>query len=637
MIDNLINAFKNNDEKMLKDIIMDKSNKEEIGKYLFDFAKANNKLLINGKDKFPDLIKYLDKNGFELDYETDYGNNILMAAVYHNNVKLVKAILESDSFDPSYIVLIGDRVFYDETDEKNETSSALKYALVNNNEEIIDLIFEHLEANISEQDFFLDLALDYIDEEDKYDGIEDELADLTFSAITTAIMYSSVDVVERILSFDDFKLTIYDEMFIDRLDWNTVTDADKKKDLLIEKLGYDFNIYNSALIKNKNCNTILDKTVTLDDIKKRLKNYTKTVLDDDFANLITYQVNSDFVDTYDLVLKSLLFMIAVDLNPSKAEQYKEIINNYSGYSTTFVNICYSFIEKEHDLDFIKEQILPMIDPILKVLMINQSVNFKNYTKPELVSILTDWKNLIAKEKDSKILDEIKTIISNIEFDESLVPEDTEIESESGNNVMFENVSDGIPLEISAVGLSQYRQEYYNAPPSYYSYVGADIVNKNKDYIAENVRVTTTFYDDGMIIDKYEDVIGIIQNDSVFHYGIEYRVDEKYDKYTVRVNSCNFVKNVDNIDYASLFEISNLKYRVDSIEGETKVSCTIRSKFPNYLRKLVVYIQFLKNNKIVAGNYMVQYDLEAFGEYDIVDKIDMAIDCDKVICSIVPEA
>ena len=106
---------------------------------------------------------------------------------------------------------------------------------------------------------------------------------------------------------------------------------------------------------------------------------------------------------------------------------------------------------------------------------------------------------------------------------------------------------------------------------------------------------------------------------------------------MRINGCDFTKNVNNIDYTSYFRIENLKYRVDNIESETKVSCTVTSQFPNYLRKLVVYVQFLKNKKIVAGNYMVQYDLESYGQYDLIDKFDMAIDCDEVICSIVPIA
>ena len=51
----------------------------------------------------------------------------------------------------------------------------------------------------------------------------------------------------------------------------------------------------------------------------------------------------------------------------------------------------------------------------------------------------------------------------------------------------------------------------------------------------------------------------------------------------------------------------------------------------------MFDEFLKNKKIVAGNYMVQYDLESYGQYDLIDKFDMAIDCDEVICSIVPIA
>ena len=634
----LLNAFKENNENAIKELLSNEEKVKEIGKYLFEMTKDNKKLLINGKDKLPDLIKFLDSCGYEFEYETDHGNNILVGAVYHNNTKVVKALVEADNFNPYYITANGDNPFYNEEEDSDDFSSALKYAIVNNNEEIIDLIFNQYTGDISEEDFYTDYVEKYVDEVDKYDGFEDDFYDLSFSAFTAAVMFSSVEVVERIISFDKFKLKVYDKLVIDKIDYSTVLDGAAKRKLIEDKLGYEFKFYNSAIIKNKNSEVTGEKMVTLDDIFKRLKQYNSNVLDDEFLTAVEYQVTEDFGDTYDVLIKALLFLIAIELKPESADNFRYRINSFNDkYSMTFTNVANSFIEKEYDFNFIKQQFIPMIDPIFKILMVNQKVNFKTYTQKELIDILSDWKKLISTNAESKILEEIKENLLAIEYDESIFNNVEEETEETNNNVMFESVSNGIPLEVSSIGLSQYRQEYYNAPPRYYSYVGADIVNKNKDLIADGVRITVTFYQDGMIIDKFDDTIGIIQNDSTFHYGSEFRVDEPYDNYSVRITGCSFAKNVDNMDFGSFMQVKNLNYRVDRIEEETKVSCTLKSMFPNYVRRVYVYVQFLKNKKIVGGNYLVQYDVEAYSEYDLLDKFDMAIDCDEIVYSTILEA
>ena len=65
-------------------------------------------------------------------------------------------------------------------------------------------------------------------------------------------MFSSVEVVERILSFDKFKLKVYDKLVIDKIDYSTVLDGAAKRKLIEDKLGYEFKFYNSEIIKNKN-------------------------------------------------------------------------------------------------------------------------------------------------------------------------------------------------------------------------------------------------------------------------------------------------------------------------------------------------------------------------------------------------
>lgn len=78
MEEKIISLFKENDIESIKDLLKDKSSSDEIGKYLFEMTRDNKKLLINGKDKLADFIKFLDKCGYEFAYETDYGNNLLM-------------------------------------------------------------------------------------------------------------------------------------------------------------------------------------------------------------------------------------------------------------------------------------------------------------------------------------------------------------------------------------------------------------------------------------------------------------------------------------------------------------------------------------------------------------------------------
>ncbi len=642
--------FENNELEEAKKVV------EEKGAY--DLAKLieepiyQNVLYNKETDRMAKFITFLGKIGINPGlYSTKNYNNILSTALYRKNKTVAKAFLESESnkIEKIFDLSTGGSRKPDDEDGEELYECLLKYVVDYNDVDFLkyylDLVTKAREEELNSDDETINVDVDmsmlyefnsvrtiYSDLEDLYS--EDELFDEpVLTALTEAILFCSSEIVKTILEYPYFEINYNDNLIIPYIDWSSVEEADTKKQLLKDH-DYKFSNYTRSAFKGNKVKKLGEKEeVTLDSLKREIKDYVSIVFPDDTMSQFKsmgLEVDS-CMHSFNTIVNYCSFLIAVE--KGKEKELSSIIRAVTDHKDSeFFKTEILYNSKLTTIDEIKNNTFELMGAVFNVAKYTSSVKSKEAIVDKFVEFLNNWLLFINENKntESKVLNEIKNKLESVDL---TVQEETEETVYDSADEMVE--VDGEPLQIVGLGLSRFKQEYLNASPKYYSYVGVDIKNPNKTKLAEDIDISVSFYRDGMIVYTEDDNISIIQGDTVMHYGNLFRVDEIFDNYKVRIKDCHFVNNEDNIDYNSVISIDNLRFKVDRFEEETKVSCSIRNNTKLDLRACYVFVQFLKNKKIVGGVTLYEYDVAAFSEHDLVTTVEMAIECDEVVASCNP--
>lgn len=651
MIDEIIQCFLVCDKERAKSMIQKNVITEEvkygtitvdkigIGEYIYNLVKDNKILSKNGKDIIPDLLRFLNDCGYSYQYESDNGNNILTCAVYHGNHNVIDAFIETVN-NTAYLYSGCSNPFYDE-DREDEWSSPIRYAIDKKDNISLRKILNKLDE-INDSYYDKDM-IQLVDSSKITEDVENDLSDVYFSSFSYAVYAGDLESVKLILEKNKNNITYDDKRILYYLDWNTLKDGKEKLKYIQNNTDFKYNVASAPLliknINNKVDETSSEKLFTIDDIKMQIKKYTSKVLSPKMLDIIASQnINFDMIDSLDFLIKSAYLIINAEYNQENNILYsKELTDVQSNlYSTV-----YSAYQINKDINLIKENVLPFYKDCFTCLLINDEIDFKKDVLDEFINILENMESIITLSDVSKstFIKEIRDILYSInvdEFKQTLNNEEIEMLDDSNSFIKEKGINQNYkPLKILETGYTVTRQEYINAPDAFDAFIGVDIQNPNKNFCVESVGITISFYLDGMVIDKVDDKIIFIDCDKIFHYGIRCRVSEPFDNYTVRINGGDYEEVEKALNVEQYVNVSNLRYKINPYDRETKVSCQILNNIPQDLSFVELYVQLKLCNKIVAGFELYQSNVCSGGTYDMLTTEDLAPDCDEIVYSIVP--
>lgn len=362
-----------------------------------------------------------------------------------------------------------------------------------------------------------------------------------------------------------------------------------------------------------------------EELKQKIRDFVETIKDLEKGEINVENVNANFEMPFVENLKILLFFIAYDINGKKTAKYIDDIQNLTNKkSKLFENMAKYTLTYGIAKNY-ADTILDNLDMFLVDYDYFADLKHRDYTKDVLnpfKEILSNWKKIIDDDDlDCIYYNEAISIAENVLKNKNK-PLETNL---SENKVKYQPLF--IKEQRGFLGDINYARNKF--------YLGADIVNPNKFYAAQNVKLVITFFSKGMVVSSETFDISLIDADEVLHFGCVLNFDPSADQYDIRINSANYGKvenklNIHNGKNGVLIE--NMNARV--IGGDIKISCQAISGF-NYLYSLEIYVQLLKNGKIVGGIDMIEYGINAGGVYNFIETIPGIIDFDDIAFSVIP--